>query len=49
MTVEEKSAARAAADPEYAAALQRQKERELEEAKLMCSLENKEACVMCSG
>lgn len=36
-------------DPEYAAAVQRQKDRELEEAKLMCSLENKEACVMCSG
>ncbi|KAI9573683.1 ribonucleotide reductase [Boletus coccyginus] len=36
-------------DPEYAAALQRQKDRELEEAKLQCSLENKEACVMCSG
>jgi ribonucleoside-diphosphate reductase subunit M1 len=36
-------------DPEYAAALQRQKERELAEAKLMCSLENKEACLMCSG
>ncbi|KIL00191.1 hypothetical protein PAXRUDRAFT_821889 [Paxillus rubicundulus Ve08.2h10] len=36
-------------DPEYAAALQRQKDRELEEAKLMCSLENKEACLMCSG
>ncbi|KAH7885403.1 ribonucleotide reductase [Phlebopus sp. FC_14] len=36
-------------DPEYAAALRRQKERELEEAKLMCSLENKDACVMCSG
>ncbi|KAG9315871.1 ribonucleotide reductase [Chiua virens] len=38
-----------AADPEYAAALQRQQDRELEEAKLACSLENKEACVMCSG
>ena len=36
-------------DPEYAAALQRQKERELAEAKLQCSLENKEACLMCSG
>jgi len=36
-------------DPEFAAALQRKKERELEQAKLMCSLENKEACVMCSG
>jgi ribonucleoside-diphosphate reductase subunit M1 len=36
-------------DPEYAAALQRQRDRELEEAKLLCSLENKEACLMCSG
>lgn len=36
-------------DPEYAAALQRQRDRELAEAKLMCSLENKEACLMCSG
>ncbi|KZO92657.1 ribonucleotide reductase alpha subunit [Calocera viscosa TUFC12733] len=36
-------------DPEYAAALERIKQRELEEAKLMCSIENKEACLMCSG
>lgn len=36
-------------DPEFAAALIRKKARELEEAKLACSLENKEACVMCSG
>lgn len=36
-------------DPEYAAALRRQKEREEAEAKLLCSLENKEACLMCSG
>jgi ribonucleoside-diphosphate reductase subunit M1 len=36
-------------DPEYLAALQRQKDRELAEAKLMCSIENKEACLMCSG
>lgn len=36
-------------DPGYAAALARQKERELAEAKLFCSLENKEACLMCSG
>ena len=36
-------------DTEYADALRRQKERELEQEKLMCSLENKEACVMCSG
>ena len=36
-------------DPEYAEAMRRQKEKELEQEKLMCSLENKEACVMCSG
>ncbi|KAL6302007.1 ribonucleotide reductase [Sparassis latifolia] len=36
-------------DPEFAAALLRQRDREVEQAKLMCSLENKEACVMCSG
>jgi ribonucleoside-diphosphate reductase subunit M1 len=36
-------------DPEFAAAILRKKARELEEAKLACSLENKEACVMCSG
>ena len=36
-------------DPGYAAALARQKERELAEAKMYCSLENKEACLMCSG
>ncbi|KAG6889565.1 ribonucleoside reductase large subunit Cdc22 [Termitomyces sp. T32_za158] len=36
-------------DAEYAAALQRQREREVAEAKLQCSLENKEACLMCSG
>lgn len=36
-------------DPEFAAALLRKQAREHEEAKLACSLENKEACVMCSG
>ncbi|RDB14667.1 Ribonucleoside-diphosphate reductase large chain [Hypsizygus marmoreus] len=36
-------------DPEYAAALQRQRDRELADEKLQCSLENKEACLMCSG
>ena len=36
-------------DPEFAAALLRKQAREQEEAKLACSLENKEACVMCSG
>lgn len=49
LTVDEKTRQAAEADPEFAAALRRQKERELEEAKLLCSLENKEACVMCSG
>ncbi|KAG9004782.1 ribonucleotide-diphosphate reductase subunit rnr1 [Tulasnella sp. 427] len=36
-------------DPEFAAALERRRQRELEEAKLLCSIENKEACLMCSG
>jgi ribonucleoside-diphosphate reductase subunit M1 len=49
LTDEEKAKAAAASDPEFAAALQRQKDRKLEEAVLMCSLENKEACLMCSG
>ena len=39
----------AEADPEFAAALKRQRERQLEDEKLQCSLENKEACLMCSG
>ena len=39
----------AEADPEFAEALIRKNERELEDAKLQCSLENKEACLMCSG
>lgn len=36
-------------DPGFQAALRRQKEREYEAAKLACSIENKEACLMCSG
>jgi ribonucleoside-diphosphate reductase subunit M1 len=36
-------------DPEFAAALERQKQRKFEEEKLYCSLENKEACIMCSS
>jgi ribonucleoside-diphosphate reductase subunit M1 len=40
---------KAEADAEFAAALKRKHLRELEDAKLQCSLENKEACVMCSG
>jgi ribonucleoside-diphosphate reductase subunit M1 len=39
----------AAEDPEFAAALQRQRDREYEQEKIMCSIKNKEACVMCSG
>ncbi|KAF8349527.1 ribonucleotide reductase [Amanita rubescens] len=49
LSLDEKTRQAAEADPEFAAALRRRKERELEEAKLACSLENKEACVMCSG
>ncbi|KAA1475695.1 ribonucleotide reductase alpha subunit [Dentipellis sp. KUC8613] len=47
--LDEKARAAAEADPEFRAALLRKKERELEQAKLMCSLENKEACLMCSA
>ncbi|EMD39798.1 hypothetical protein CERSUDRAFT_112065 [Gelatoporia subvermispora B] len=49
LTLDERAQKAAEQDPEFAAALQRQRDRELEEAKLMCSLENKEACLMCSG
>ncbi|GAA5963128.1 hypothetical protein JCM3765_003617 [Sporobolomyces pararoseus] len=33
----------------YEEAVRRREERELEEAKMLCSIENKEACLMCSG
>ncbi|KAJ6588887.1 ribonucleotide reductase alpha subunit [Mycena capillaripes] len=36
-------------DPDFAAALKKLKDRELEEAKMYCALENKEDCLMCSG
>jgi len=49
LSLDEKLKKAAEEDPEYAAALQRQQERELADAKLQCSLENKEACLMCSG
>ncbi|KAJ7274198.1 ribonucleotide reductase alpha subunit [Mycena rebaudengoi] len=39
----------AAEDPDFAAALKKLKERELEEAKMYCALENKDECLMCSG
>ncbi|KAI0059574.1 hypothetical protein BV25DRAFT_1828823 [Artomyces pyxidatus] len=47
--LDEKTRLAAESDPEFAEALLRKQARELEQAKLMCSLENKEACVMCSG
>ena len=49
LSLDEKTRKAAEADPEFANALLRKHERELEDAKLQCSLENKEACVMCSG
>jgi ribonucleoside-diphosphate reductase subunit M1 len=49
LSLGDKARQAAESDPEFAAALLRQKERELEEAKVMCSIENKEACLMCSG
>ena len=49
VSLDPRTAKAAAEDPDFAAALQRQRDRELEEAKLMCSLENKEACTMCSA
>lgn len=51
LSLDEKVKKAAEDDPEYAAALQRQREREEaeEEARLSCSLENREACLMCSG
>ena len=48
-SLDEKTRKAAEADPDFAAALQRQRDRELEDAKLQCSLENKDACLMCSG
>ena len=49
LSLDEKTRKAAEADPEFAAALLRKHERELEDAKLQCSLENREACLMCSG
>ncbi|KAG8882693.1 ribonucleotide-diphosphate reductase subunit rnr1 [Tulasnella sp. 332] len=48
-TIKTKTEEAAENDPDFAAALARQKAREEEAAKLMCSLENKDACLMCSG
>jgi ribonucleoside-diphosphate reductase subunit M1 len=49
LSLDERTQKAAEADPEFAAALLRKYERELEDAKLQCSLENKDACLMCSG
>uniref|UniRef100_A0A8H7XPM7 Ribonucleoside-diphosphate reductase n=1 Tax=Psilocybe cubensis TaxID=181762 RepID=A0A8H7XPM7_PSICU len=49
LSLDETQRKAAEADPEYAAALIRKYQRDLEDAKLQCSLENKEACLMCSG
>ena len=49
LSLDERTKQAADRDPEFAAALQRTREREAEQAKLMCSIENKEACVMCSA
>ncbi|EJD38904.1 ribonucleotide reductase alpha subunit [Auricularia subglabra TFB-10046 SS5] len=47
LSTSERSAKAAAEDPEYAAALKRLAE--LDEARLICSRDNPEGCVMCSG
>ncbi|CAK5268053.1 unnamed protein product, partial [Mycena citricolor] len=39
----------AAEDPEFAESLRKLQERQLEEAKMLCALENKDECLMCSG
>ncbi|KAF8869593.1 ribonucleotide reductase alpha subunit [Gymnopilus junonius] len=49
LNLDDKTRKAAEKDPEFAAALIRKYERELDDAKLQCSLENKEACLMCSG
>lgn len=49
LSLDAKTQAAADADPEFAAALKRQRDREEEEAKMLCSIENKDACLMCSG
>ena len=47
--VEEKPIAAEDEDITFEEATKRREQRELEQAKLMCSIENKEACLMCSG
>lgn len=47
--LDEKTREAAAKDPEFAEALRKLQQRKFEEEKLACSLENKEACLMCSA
>ncbi|TFL01742.1 ribonucleotide reductase [Pterulicium gracile] len=49
MSISTNGDASKAVDPEFAAALARQQARQLEADQLACSIENKEACLMCSG
>jgi ribonucleoside-diphosphate reductase subunit M1 len=49
LSLDDKPKSATETDPEFAAALRRQRDRELEEAQMLCSIENKEACLMCSG
>lgn len=49
LSLDDTTLKKAEADAEFAAALKKKYLRELEDAKLQCSLENKEDCVMCSG
>jgi len=49
LSLDDTTRGKAESDPEFANALKKKHLRELEDAKLQCSLENKEACVMCSG
>jgi len=49
LSLDDTTLKKAEENTEFAAALKRKYLRELEDAKLQCSLENKDACVMCSG
>jgi len=44
LSLDDKTKSAAEIDPEFATALQRQRDRELEEAQMLCLIENKEAC-----
>jgi ribonucleoside-diphosphate reductase subunit M1 len=48
LSLDDATLKKAEADVDFATALKRKYLRELEDAKLQCSLENKDACVVCS-